>query len=146
MKEIIALQEYTDKYISLYEGQIRNIEDRLAEKLIEQGIVAEHSDNSDQTGGSGNGVRIVTLSYDDNGNILMDENEASVQTSILNGESIIFKLTYESTSTWYYPTEIDNGSIIMFSLIHRLGNTSIDILKSDGNGSLSWIPIPLGND
>lgn len=42
--EIIALQEYTDKYVSLYEGQIRNIADSIAQKLIEQGIVAEHSD------------------------------------------------------------------------------------------------------
>lgn len=46
MKQIIALQEYSDKYISLYEGEIRNIEDILADKLIEQGIVAEHNDNS----------------------------------------------------------------------------------------------------
>ena len=46
--EIIALQEYTDKYISLYEGQIRNIEDKLAEELIEEGIVAEHTDDGDK--------------------------------------------------------------------------------------------------
>lgn len=46
--EIIALQEYTDKYISLYEGQIRNIEDKLAEELIEKGIVAEHTDDGDK--------------------------------------------------------------------------------------------------
>ena len=47
MKQIIALQEYSDKIISLYEGEIRNIETELANKLIAQGIVAEH----DQTGG-----------------------------------------------------------------------------------------------
>lgn len=46
MKKIIALQEYTDKYVSFYEGEIRNIEDKLADQLIEKGIVAEHS-NSD---------------------------------------------------------------------------------------------------
>ena len=34
MKEIIALQEYTDKFISLYQGEIRNIEDNLAQELI----------------------------------------------------------------------------------------------------------------
>ena len=33
--EIIALQEYTDRYVSLYEGEIRNISDDLANKLIE---------------------------------------------------------------------------------------------------------------
>ena len=43
--EIIALQEYTDNKISLYEGEIRNISNSLAQKLIEEGIVAEHNDN-----------------------------------------------------------------------------------------------------
>lgn len=42
--EIIALQEYTDKYVSLYQGEIRNIVDPLAERLIAQGVVAEHKD------------------------------------------------------------------------------------------------------
>lgn len=45
-KEIIALQEYSDKYISLYEGEVRNVNIQLANRLIEQGIVAEH----DETG------------------------------------------------------------------------------------------------
>lgn len=43
--EIIALQEYTDQYVSLYEGEIRNISDTsLAADLIERGIVAEHDE------------------------------------------------------------------------------------------------------
>ena len=46
MKEIIALQQYTDKHISLYEGEIRNIEDRLADQLIAKNIVAEHTEGS----------------------------------------------------------------------------------------------------
>ena len=45
MKQIIAKQEYTDKYVSLYEGQIRNIANDLADILIEKGIVAEHKEN-----------------------------------------------------------------------------------------------------
>lgn len=40
--QIIALQEYTDKYISLYEGEIRNLNKELAQRLIEQGIVRQH--------------------------------------------------------------------------------------------------------
>lgn len=43
--EIIALQQYTDNKVSLYEGQIRNIEDNLANKLIGKGIVKEHTDD-----------------------------------------------------------------------------------------------------
>lgn len=46
--EIIALQEYTDKYVSLYEGEIRNINDPLAERLIEKGVVANHEDQKEQ--------------------------------------------------------------------------------------------------
>lgn len=48
MKQIIAKQEYTDKYVSLYEGQIRNIENDLADRLIEKGIVAEHNDSGNE--------------------------------------------------------------------------------------------------
>lgn len=55
--EIIALQEYTDKYISLYEGEIRNINDPLAQRLIEKGIVKEHSDSS-----SDKGITIIDIS------------------------------------------------------------------------------------
>ena len=51
MKQIIALQEYTDKYISLYEGEIRNIEDGIADKLIEEGIIAEHGDGGNSSSG-----------------------------------------------------------------------------------------------
>lgn len=46
--EVIALQEYTDKYVSLYEGEIRNINDPLAERLIEKGVVANHEDQKEQ--------------------------------------------------------------------------------------------------
>lgn len=55
--KIIALQEYTDKYISLYEGEIRNINDPLAQRLIEKGIVKEHSDSS-----SDKGITIIDIS------------------------------------------------------------------------------------
>ncbi len=58
MKEIIALQEYSDKYISLYEGEIRNIENNLAQKLITEGIVAEHSDSSS---GSENDILYINI-------------------------------------------------------------------------------------
>ena len=46
--EIIALKEYTDRYISLYEGEIRNINEPLALRLIEQGVVANHEDQQQE--------------------------------------------------------------------------------------------------
>ena len=67
MKEIIALQQYTDKFISLYQGEIRNIQDSLADKLIEQGIVAEHTDEG-QDGENNDGKKLfienVNYNYD----------------------------------------------------------------------------------
>ncbi len=36
--KVIALRDYTDKHISLYEGEIRNVEDVLANWLIQKGI------------------------------------------------------------------------------------------------------------
>ena len=44
MKQIIALQNYSDQYVSLYEGQIRIIETNLANRLITLGVAAEHTD------------------------------------------------------------------------------------------------------
>ena len=40
MVEIIALQEYTDQYISLYEGEIRNLPNDIALRLINKGVAA----------------------------------------------------------------------------------------------------------
>lgn len=59
MKQIIAKQEYTDKFISLYEGQIRNIGNDLADRLIEKGIVAEHSDSSSS---DSSGIEVLSVS------------------------------------------------------------------------------------
>lgn len=47
--EIIALQEYTDKYVSLYQGEIRNINTELAERLIEKDIVKQHNQNDQES-------------------------------------------------------------------------------------------------
>ena len=74
--EIIALQEYTDKYISLYQGEIRNINNPLAERLIEQGIVAEHDQTSPSSGGSG--LKYVKDDPSDNGGVI---------EGLINGET-----------------------------------------------------------
>lgn len=58
--EIIALQEYTDKYISLYQGQIRNLNKELAQRLIEQGIVRQH-DNIDDNSGNQDIIKTISV-------------------------------------------------------------------------------------
>ena len=57
MIEVIALQEYSDKIISLYEGEIRNIEENLAYDLIRRKIVALHTDS--EGGGSSSFTNII---------------------------------------------------------------------------------------
>ena len=45
MKQIIALQQYSDKYVSLFQGEIRNLSDEIADRLIEEKVVALHGDS-----------------------------------------------------------------------------------------------------
>lgn len=48
--KVVALQEYTDKYISMYEGEIRNVTDEvLLQDLIERQILAEKTDEEEET-------------------------------------------------------------------------------------------------
>ena len=139
MKEIIALQEYTDKYISLYEGQIRNIEDNIANKLIEKGIVAEHSDSGsgsgsgDQTGGSG--IQIVNLVYnEDDGVFVLDGDEATIRTQLTQGAFVIFKTP---DNEWFYPTAISNGWLLLISYMAYKGTGYFRTLSSDGYGAFT---------
>ena len=93
MKEIIALQEYTDKYISLYEGQIRNISDNLANSLIEKGIVAEHSSDEGGEGGSSNtGLLLEADVYETGSGSLLELYQEKSFESIV--ENINKKLIY----------------------------------------------------
>ena len=44
-----ALKEYTDKFISIYEGDIRTVTDEiLAEELIEAGILEEMTEEEEE--------------------------------------------------------------------------------------------------
>lgn len=103
--EIIALQEYTDKYISLYQGEIRNVSDvSLAQKLISDGIIAEHSDSDPSGGGSGGsgGSDIVVVKFmflwgDGDKDILWDP-EQTLRTNdlieaIQNGKIVMAKIS-----------------------------------------------------
>ena len=66
MKQIIALQEYTDKYISLYQGEIRNIETELANRLIEKNIVAEHNKTGPGEESGYSKITELTTLFEDN--------------------------------------------------------------------------------
>lgn len=107
--EIIALQEYTDKYVSLYQGEIRNINTELANRLIEKNIVKQHTENSEGSdSGSSNPSNdlfyIVNISgagnpiMDWNGvvkNIQTDKTYQQVQQAINNNKIVILKIDIE---------------------------------------------------
>lgn len=60
--EIITLQAYTDQYVSLYEGEIRNLPNDLALRLINKGVAAQHDKdilNSTTTQDNGKVLTVV---------------------------------------------------------------------------------------
>lgn len=107
--EIIALQQYTDKYVSLYQGEIRNINTELAQRLIEKGIVKQHTESSEGSdSGSGNpsnDLFYVVNIYGSgdpctgwNGivtNIQTDKTYQQVQQAIDNDKIVILKIDIE---------------------------------------------------
>ena len=116
--EIIALQDYTDKYVSLYEGEVRNIGKNLANKLIAKGIVAEHdeTESGSGSGSSSGGAYVVTVTseYDeteDSYTYSIDKTFSDIVTAYNNGQIILFKRTeYQGNSSLdYYLTQLNNG-------------------------------------
>lgn len=97
-KEIIALKEYTDQYISLYQGEIRNVGYELANRLIEQGIVAEHDETGSGEGsssGSSSGAFVATF------NITQDEDESENIIDVVTCDKTVaeIKTAYQSGAT-----------------------------------------------
>lgn len=106
MKQIIAKQEYTDKFISLYEGQIRNIGNDLADRLIEKGIVAEHTEDESS---EGNNVFLIHMTCRETFGIentfsdyVISETFEEIKQAIIN-KKIIFVMCDISSSGPPYP-------------------------------------------
>lgn len=142
MKEIIALQEYTDKYVSLYEGEIRNIQDRLADKLIEKGIVAEHSDSEDGEDPGEKGIIYVnmeltidggerTVNYDSTETLRFDD----IKDLIDNGQMVFLKVQSPGNAILYYSLNQIQSNTLIFSniAINNYGTMSsmIGITKNE---------------
>ncbi len=102
MKQIIALQEYTDKFISLYQGEIRNIEDNLAQELIEKGIVAEHTEDGSGEGGDKTPIVVHFEKVDDNWTA--DKEGSELWTAIENGTPVkgVVKYNNGQYNNYYY--------------------------------------------
>ena len=133
MKEIIALQEYTDKYVSLYEGQIRNLTDDIANQLIAKQIVKEHND---QTVGTGSTILIKTNSQ---GELINDDGTYVTQQQMnqyaknKNDIEILYKNQYyrKSVASSVYP-----GVFIKYKINNTSGVLTIQCftlsLKNEG--------------
>ena len=109
MKQIIALQQYTDKYISLYQGEVRNISDTIANKLIEEGIVAEHDQTSPGGGEhkSGNNVFFIEARKNENDEWILTQKDSSGSKPFnpnqdhKNGD--LFQITFAWTENGFLP-------------------------------------------
>ena len=101
MKQIIALQQYTDKYVSLYEGEIRNISDTIANKLIEEDIVAEHSDSSGGGSGGGFPLEIMVVNFHvplSGSEITSDKTYGEITDAAMKGNFILG--CWHATNVW----------------------------------------------
>lgn len=104
--EIIALQEYTDKHISIYQGEVRNISDELAAELIEKGIVAQHDETI-----AANGYKI------------------KIERESLYNKDFATTIKSEAYAE-YSPTNVEISSEILASIIE------LDSLDIEYNGKL----------
>lgn len=98
--EIIALQDYTDKYVSLYEGEVRNIGKNLANRLIAKGVVAEHDEieSSSSSGGSssstGGGIVYIEATEEDDV-LILNASYNDIVGYIEAGKAVYLKEAYE---------------------------------------------------
>ena len=129
MKQIIALQEYTDKYISLYEGEIRNIQNSIADKLIQQGVVAEHSEDQIAPSGGKNEMVIVIAELSSNEGNYIVNSVSHTYTEILeaenNGKLVIAKCVHTTNyGNQYYILPLFNAGTYNQALFRGYGNSS----------------------
>lgn len=146
--QIIALKEYTDKYISLYQGEIRNVSSTIASKLIEQGVVAEHGDGSDSED-NGSNEFLINITYtgyiDGNNTFAADKTFAEAVEAYNDGKLICFK-NHRGLKTCAFPefaymstTQIDNfqSYAVVGSWLNdnnRLGGFSIEAILFSESG------------
>lgn len=137
--QIIALQEYTDKYVSLYQGQIRNIPDQIAQKLIEQNIVAEHGDSSSEGGGN-----VVICDIDCKNYIAQHDNQRhdveceysfdEIFNMLKNGKIVIahiYTSTVPGSTDVYIPFDFKSGFLSaskVDGILHHQNNTLIRMI------------------
>lgn len=109
MKEIIALQQYTDKYVSLYQGEIRNITDNIADRLIAKGIVRLHTDipEGGSSGGGGGVDSNIAKIYDEANYEAMKQDFNNGYQVILNDDGRLYLL-------WNDETQIDGYTFAPF--------------------------------
>lgn len=138
--EIIALQQYTDKYVSLYEGEIRNLEDKLANKLIEKNIVKPH--------GTSTGNELPSVTSSNNGDVLTVVNGAWAASTASGGDDNIVFIetsvmenidTGECTGGFY--KDVDNDILYTYDEMVSLYKSGATLLAYYDEWPISYIEV-----
>ena len=96
--EIVALQQYTDKHVSLYQGEIRNINKELADRLIEKGIVAEHNEESGGIPSDGGDVLVVHVEVANQSTVTsVDKTWAEMLAAVKAGKALLANMHLQSS-------------------------------------------------
>lgn len=153
IKEIIALQEYSDKYISLYEGEVRNINIQLANRLIEQGIVAEHDETGSDESSSSGGVFTIS-DLPEMIQISSTEIDGNSVEACWN-DSLHFALVTHATQSSSYIImnctsktvgNDNNGSMTVYTGKNPNSNDEMTLILSISNTNIKRIIITIGLD
>lgn len=112
--EIITLQEYTDQYVSLYEGEIRNLPNDLALRLINKGVAAQHDKDI-----------LNSTTSDDNGKVL----------TVVNGKPTFstpatVNSEFVPNYTIYYASYTDENSYL-YTDINFINHLSLEKFLED---------------
>ena len=103
---VIALQDYTDQYISLFEGEIRDIENLLANTLLEKGVVG--------------------LNFPD---------DVSISQTVTTGTEIANISINGNSTTLYAPTGESGDTLELFYTCNVVNNSQFNQIThlEDGN-------------
>lgn len=126
--KIIALQDYTDNIISLYEGEIRQVEDLLATQLKAKGIVGENfPDDVTITPTITEGTEIANININGENNKIYAPitKEVPTVTAIDNGK--VLTVVQGEWKANDLPTPTPSSSVVILDPVYESGNEQTNL-------------------